>query len=310
MIDNDSSDDSVAWTREHYPQVNIFETGNNYGFSSAYNLSFQHANGKYYLLLNNDTTVEPDWLEPMVEACESDPEVGAVQPKLVSMIEEGYFEYAGSSGGFLDKYGFPFLRGRVVNVVEKDEGQYDDAVDVFWTCGAAMFVRADALEKTGGLDEDFRFHMEEIDLCYRLHLMGYRLRAIPSSKIYHYAGATIKPDSLRKMYFNHRNSLFMMMKNLEARNLFSLVVTHVLIDYVAFAVSFLKLQWLRCWSIMKAHLWLIFHFGLVLRKRKEVQQMRTVGDDVILGRMHPKSIVWQFFAGKKHTYKQLVEDLK
>ena len=145
MVDNSSTDDSVALISENYKQVKIIQTGSNSGYSKAYNISFKQAKGKYFILLNNDVKVEPDWIEPLVEAAEKDEKTGALQPKIVSMIDKGYFEYAGSSGGFMDKYGFPFLRGRVVNTIEKDNGQYDDEAEVFWTSGAAMFVRAEAL---------------------------------------------------------------------------------------------------------------------------------------------------------------------
>ncbi|MCK4755289.1 MAG: glycosyltransferase family 2 protein, partial [Calditrichia bacterium] len=188
LVDNNSSDDSVAYTQADYPMVKIVQTHRNAGYSRAYNIAFREVQGKYYILLNNDVVVAENWLEPLVNVAESDSKIGALQPKIRSLIDDGYFEYAGASGGFMDKYGYPFLRGRIFYTIERDEGQYDDKSFVFWTSGAAMFVRAEALEKSGDLDEDFVHHMEEIDLCWRLHLVDYRLKVIPESVIYHYAG--------------------------------------------------------------------------------------------------------------------------
>ncbi len=160
LVDNNSTDESAAFTRKNYPRVKIIQTGGNKGFSWGYNISFEHAAGKYFVLLNNDVAVDPGWLEPLVAAAEADDRIGALQPKILSMIDRQSFEYAGASGGFIDKYGYPFLRGRVFYTIEKDYGQYDNETEVFWTSGAAMFVRAEALLKSGRLDEDFVFHME------------------------------------------------------------------------------------------------------------------------------------------------------
>ena len=305
MVDNSSTDDSVALISENYKQVKIIQTGSNSGYSKAYNISFKQAKGKYFILLNNDVKVEPDWIEPLVEAAEKDEKTGALQPKIVSMIDKGYFEYAGSSGGFMDKYGFPFLRGRVVNTIEKDYGQYDDEAEVFWTSGAAMFVRAEALNKSGALDEDFVHHMEEIDLCWRLHLAGYKLKVVPSSKIHHYAGATIKQDSFMKMYWNHRNSVFMLIKNLEWHNLIRVLFVRSIIDVLAVLFSLMIMNLVHMSAIIVAYGWLILNIRLVLKKRKETQKMRSVPDKHILPKLYPKSLVFQYFLKKKRTYQDL-----
>ncbi|MFQ5864095.1 MAG: glycosyltransferase family 2 protein [bacterium] len=306
LVDNNSTDDSISYTKQNYQQIKIIQTNSNSGYSRAYNISFKKANGKYFVLLNNDVKVEPDWLDFLVKAAENDDSIAALQPKILSMLDTGYFEYAGAAGGFIDKYGFPFLRGRVFFTIEKDNGQYDDEVEVFWTSGAAMFVRADALKKSGVLDEDFVHHMEEIDLCWRLRLTGYKLKVIPSSKIYHYAGATIKPDSFKKIYWNFRNSIFMLIKNLEKKNLIKILFVRYLLDLLALSASLIKFDFKKSYAIVKAHWWLVFHTGLVLKKRRDSQNRRIVSDDKIQKIIYPKSILIEYFFKGNKTYPQLV----
>ncbi|MFQ5823394.1 MAG: glycosyltransferase family 2 protein [bacterium] len=307
LLDNNSTDDSVFYTKQNYKQVKIIQTDYNGGYSRAYNISFEKANGKYFVLLNNDVKVEPNWLEFLVKAAEADEKIGALQPKILSMIDAGYFEYAGASGGFMDKYGYPYLRGRVFNTIEKDHGQYDDEVEVFWTSGAAMFLRAEALQKSNVLDEDFVHHMEEIDLCWRLHLVGYKLKVIPSAKIYHYAGATIKPDSFMKIYWNFRNSVFMLFKNLGRKNLVKILFIRYLLDLLALLISLIKFDFKTFYAIVKAYWWLVFHIKLVFKKRKDAQNRRVVSDNEIKKFLYPKSIVIEYFLKGKKTYSELVK---
>lgn len=307
LIDNASTDDSVHYTKTNYPDVRIFETGVNGGFSYAYNQAMQRAaNGKYHVLLNNDVTVASDWLEPLVENMEANPKIGAVQPKLVSMLDPSDFEYAGASGGYLDKFGFPFLRGRVFHTLEKDHGQYDDEAQVLWTTGAAMFLRADALDWTGGLDEDFVHHMEEIDLCWRLNLVGYQLKAIPQAKVYHYGGATIKPDSYKKIYWNHRNSLFMLLKNVGGANLFRILFGRWLLDLAAIGFALAKLDLQRAHAIIAGHNWLVLRAGYVRKQRKAVQDLRTVTPKEIDHLFYHGSVALAYFLKGKQTYNDLM----
>jgi GT2 family glycosyltransferase len=308
LIDNASTDDSVAYTQTHYPWVNVFETGCNGGFSYAYNEAFKRAKGKYYLVLNNDVTVDPGWIEPLVAAMEADTGLGAVQPKLVSMLDPSDFEYAGASGGFLDVYGFPFLRGRLFNTLEKDEGQYDDDVRIFWTTGAAMLVRAEALKWTGGLDEDFVHHMEEIDLCWRMNLVGYRLKAIPQSVVYHYGGATIKPDSYQKIYWNHRNSVFMLLKNLSGKNLIKRLFGRWLLDLMAISFAVAKWDWNRARAIIAGHNWLVLRAGYIKRQRTAVQALRKVEDEELDHLFYQGSVALSYFLKGKRSYQQVMQD--
>lgn len=305
LVDNRSTDDSVSFTRSAYPGVRIVENDSNCGYSRGYNLSFPHARGKYLVLLNNDVKVDPGWLDPLVAAAEADPAVGALQPKLLWMLDTRLFEYAGASGGYMDIYGFPFTRGRLFDTIEEDCGQYEDPVRVFWTSGAAMFVRKSALAESDDLDEDFVHHMEEIDLCWRLQLAGYRLKAIPQSVVYHFAGGTIKPDSFMKMYWNHRNSIFMLIKNMARKTLVKVLLIRYILDCFALLFSLLKLDFKRVVAILKAHFWLTLHWPLMLRKRKAIQGRRRVPDRVIREVLYSESVVIKYYLNGKKTFDQL-----
>ncbi len=306
LVDNNSSDDSVVFTQENYTRIKVLQTGSNAGYSRAYNLALRECNGKYAVLLNNDVEVVANWLEPMVDCAESDDAIGALQPKIRSLIDEGYFEYAGASGGHMDIYGYPFLRGRLFFTTEKDEGQYDDAAEVFWTSGAAMFVRVSALADSGFLDEDFVHHMEEIDLCWRLQLTNYKLKVIPESVIYHYAGATIKPDSFMKLYWNHRNGIFMMLKNFELKSLFRVLLIRIFLDFVnIFFAALVRFHFGHAYAIIKAYVWLVLHPGMITKKRKDVQNTRVLSDKNLLPMLYQKSVVMDYFIKKNTTYKSL-----
>ncbi len=305
MVDNKSTENDVEYVSHNYPQVKIVQTGANAGYSRAYNIAFKHSDAKYFIMLNNDVRVDPHWIEPLVEAAEGDDSIAALQPKILSMIDEGYFEYAGASGGFMDKYGYTFLRGRVFFTVEKDEGQYDDICDLFWTSGAAMFVRASALNLSGNLDEDFVHHMEEVDLCWRLNLAGFKLKVIPRSFIYHYEGATIKPQSFKKLYWNYRNNIFMMMKNYAAGGLWKYLTVRYILDAVNIFSLLFQLKFSQTYAIIKAHFWILSHLGLILQKRKIVQSRRRVSDNEIMKNIYQKSIVFKYFIEKKKTYSEI-----
>jgi len=306
LIDNDSTDDSVSFTNASYPTIRVVQTHLNGGYSRAYNIAFREAQGKYFVLLNNDVVVDKQWLEPLVEAAENDSSIGALQPKIRSLIDEGYFEYAGASGGFIDKYGYPFLRGRIFYTIEKDEGQYDDERALFWTSGAAMFLRAAALEKSGNLDEDFVHHMEEIDLCWRLHLVGYRLKVIPASVIYHYAGATIKADSFKKLYWNHRNGIITMIKNLQRHNLLKAIVIRYILDAInVFYAAMIQFDPKHSYSIIKSHWWIATHIRFILSKRKTVQALRRVDDTAYFALVYQRSLVIDYFLRGKKAFQQL-----
>ena len=214
FADNASTDGSAAWIAREHPSVKIVRHPENWLFCRGNNAALPHATGDYILLLNNDVEVPPNWLDPLVETMTRHPEVAAVQPKMLQYDDRDRFEYAGGAGGFLDRVGYPFTRGRLFDTMEADRGQYDDARDVFWATGAALMLRRSALEEVGLLDERFEMHMEEIDLCWRLQRHGYRVRVQPASTVYHIGGASLPKGSPRKTYYNFRNSLLLLYKNL------------------------------------------------------------------------------------------------
>jgi len=311
MVDNNSTENDVEYVNSNFPQVQIVQTHSNSGYSRAYNIAFKHSDAKYFVLLNNDVKVNPDWLDHLVEAAEKDDNIGALQPKIRSMVEEGFFEYAGASGGFMDYLGYPFMRGRLFFDIEKDEGQYDDECELFWTSGAAMFVRASALEKSGNLDEDFVHHMEEIDLCWRLHLAGYKLKVIPKSMILHYDGGTIKPFSFNKLYWNHRNGIFMLFKNLSSKKLYITLLKRYILDFINIAYSaVVRFDFKHSWSIKKAHLWILLHMRFILKKRKETQQNSIVPPEQVEKLLFSKSTILQYFLWGKKSFTELQNSIK
>jgi GT2 family glycosyltransferase len=214
LADNASSDGTAAWVAREYPEVKIVRHPENKYFAGGNNAALPHTTGRFVVLLNNDVEVPPNWLHPLVQAATEASDVAAVQPKMLQYDDRDRFEYAGAAGGFLDRVGYPFTRGRVFDTMEDDRGQYDDARDVFWATGAALLLRRSALEEVGTLDERFEMHMEEIDLCWRLWRHGYRVRVAPQSTVYHIGGASLPQSSPRKTYYNFRNSLLMLYKNL------------------------------------------------------------------------------------------------
>jgi len=214
LADNASTDGSAAWVAREYPSVKIVRHPANWLFCRGNNAALPHATGDFILLLNNDVEVPADWLRPLVDAMTQAEDVGAVQPKLLQYDDRDRFEYAGGAGGFIDRVGYPFTRGRLFDTMERDRGQYDDARDIFWATGAAILLRRSALDEVGLLDERFEMHMEEIDLCWRLQRHGYRIRVQPESTIFHIGGASLPKGSPRKTYYNFRNSLLLLYKNL------------------------------------------------------------------------------------------------
>jgi len=214
LADNASTDGSAAWVARAHPEVKIVRHPDNWLFARGNNAALPHATGSLVVLLNNDVEVPSGWLPPLVDTMVEKPDVGAVQPKLLQYDDRTRFEYAGAAGGFLDRVGYPFTRGRLFSTMERDRGQYDTARDVFWATGAALMLRRSALNEVGLLDEQFEMHMEEIDLCWRLQRQGYRVRVNPASEVYHIGGASLPQRSPRKTYYNLRNSLLMLYKNL------------------------------------------------------------------------------------------------
>lgn len=242
VADNASTDDSVALLETDFPSVRIIRLEKNYGFADGYNFALQQVEAEYVVLLNSDVAVEPRWLQPLAAYMDVHPEVAACQPKIRSWRDKAYFEYAGASGGFLDAYGYPFCRGRIFSSVEKDDGQYDAPIPVFWATGAALFIRLKDYRDAGGLDGRFFAHMEEIDLCWRLRARGRGIVCVPQSTVFHVGGATLKKENPRKTFLNFRNNLIMLYKNLPADQLVPVMRVRMVLDYVAALAFVLKGQ--------------------------------------------------------------------
>lgn len=233
VADNASTDDSLAMLNEKFPEVRQIVLDKNWGFADGYNKALARVDAEYYVLLNSDVEVTPDWLTPLVSFMDAHPEVGACQPKLLSVADKSKFEYAGACGGFLDRYGYPYCRGRVFDTVEQDNGQYDDIHEVLWTTGACMMVRSKDYWAVNGLDGRFFAHNEEIDMCWRMRMMGRQLFCIPQSKVYHVGGGTLPKGNPMKTYLNFRNNLTMLYKNLPEKELRYVMRVRWFLDYVA-----------------------------------------------------------------------------
>lgn len=253
LADNASNDGTAAWVAREYPSVKIVRHPKNLLFAAGNNRALPHATGDFILLLNNDVEVPPGWLHPLVDTMESMDDVAAVQPKLLQYDDRSRFEYAGASGGFVDRLGYPFTRGRIFDTMEVDRGQYDDARDVFWATGAALLLRRTALEEVGVLDPRFEMHMEEIDLCWRLQRAGYRIRVEPQSTVYHIGGASLPQGTPRKTYYNFRNSLLMLYKNLPAGAWRSTLARRLVFDSVAAARLLATGRTGEAWAVVRAY---------------------------------------------------------
>ena len=253
VADNGSTDGSRELLRKDFPQVKLLEFDENLGFAGGYNRALRETGYRYTLLLNSDVETPAGWLTPLHDFMEAHPDAAACQPKILSYKQKGKFEYAGAAGGFIDRNGYPYCRGRIFDTVEDDNGQYDTPLEVFWATGAALMVRTDLYEKAGGLDERFFAHMEEIDLCWRLLLMGHTLWCVPASHVYHLGGGSLPAANPRKTYLNFRNNLLLLHKNLPAANLRGALLRRRLLDTVAWAKFILTLDLPNASAILRAH---------------------------------------------------------
>lgn len=253
VADNASTDDSVPFMRQYYPQIRLIENDANYGFAEGYNRALSQVEADYYVLLNSDIEVSPHWVEPVIAMLEADPTAAAAQPKLRAYDRPTLFEYAGAAGGFIDRLGYPFCRGRLFDSVEEDRGQYDTPREIFWATGAALFVRAGLYRKFGGLDAAFFAHMEEIDFCWRLKNFGYKILYCPESTVYHVGGGTLPKSSPRKTFLNFRNNLCLLYKNLTPGRFRRVFCQRIALDFVA-ALSFLASGGpAECAAVFKAY---------------------------------------------------------
>lgn len=308
IADNGSNDDSHTLIREHYPKICWIELQTNHGFAMGYNLALSQIEADYFVLLNSDIEVCPGWIEPIITAMEEDKTIGACQPKIKSFEQKDFFEYAGACGGWLDALGYPFCRGRIFAVTEKDQGQYNDIQEIFWATGAAFFIRARLFLTIDGFDEDYFAHSEEIDLCWRIKRAGYKILVCPESVVYHIGGGTLAYVSSRKTYLNFRNGLYTLLKNENAGKLVWLIPLRLALDGLAGLLFFVQGKFKHIASIINAHWAFYFNFSKMLRKRKiikeKIDKLRISTGPKMEGR-YQGSIVWQYYARGKTYFRQL-----
>ncbi len=295
VADNASTDDSVEFLRTSYPSIRQILNDKNYGFAEGYNRALEQIDAEYFCLLNSDIEVSENWVEPVMELLERDGRIAAVQPKIRSYAQRGKFEYAGAAGGFIDKLGYPFCRGRVFDTVENDNGQYDTAIDIFWATGAALFVRADVFREVGGLDNDFFAHMEEIDLCWRIKNRGYRILVEPRSVVFHVGGGTLPKNNSFKTYLNFRNNHFLLIKNLPSRRLFPTAIARILLDNVAAFTFLLQGHPGDFSAVYKAHWNILKNYKTF--KNKRIGQPFAAYCDV-----QKRSILFTYHLGRKRHF--------
>jgi GT2 family glycosyltransferase len=301
VADNASTDSSLEWIHAVYPNIKTIKASKNLGFAGGYNFFLKLIESDYYVLLNSDVLVSANWIEPVVDLMERDSSIAACQPKVLSVDDSDFFEYAGAAGGWIDMLGYPFSRGRVFDVTEKDEGQYNDAEPIFWASGAAFFVRAKLFHEAGGFYEPFFAHQEEIDLCWRLQLMGYVIYVCPDAVVYHLGGGTLSVQSSRKVFLNYRNNLIMIARNSSLRE----VIWKLPLRYILDAVNAWKLllsglpsNWL---AILQAHIQFIIW---MINNRTQVGQG---SGSCSLNGLYKGSVVWDYFISGKRYFSQIVK---
>lgn len=303
VADNGSTDGSVEWLAENFSEVHVIRLDKNYGFAGGYNLAINRIDAEYYVLLNSDIEVTGGWLSPLIAFMDENPDVASCQPKILSYNQKDFFEHAGAAGCFIDRYGFPYCRGRILSKVEKDHGQYDTQINVFWSSGACMIVNGEAWKKCGGFDADFFAHMEEIDLCWRFQKAGYRVCYLPQSVIFHVGGGTLPYSSPLKTYLNFRNSLFLLYKNLPDKNFNSVLFKRKILDGFAAAFFLLKGSFKSVSAVWKAHMDYYRALPELKIKRKLIMEMQSNKKEAhILN----KSIAYEFYIKRHKTYTSLI----
>ena len=307
VADNGSTDNSIRFLKDNYPNIRLLEIPENLGFAGGYNRALSEVKATHYILLNSDVRLTENWLEPLIDYLDEHQEVAACQPKILSDRNPEYFEHAGASGGFLDYWGYPFCRGRILDQIEQDEGQYDDVVPVFWATGAVLAIKADLFHGIGQFDAAYFAHFEEIDLCWRLKRAGYEIAVIPSSKVYHLGGGTLGYQSPQKIFLNFRNTLFTLFKNAKQGKVFFMIFTRLILDGLSGGVFLLQGKFSFIWAIIRAHFAFYEQLSRLRKRKKEeitrIEQLR-IGPYNKTGR-YKKSIIWDYFVRKKKKYSEL-----
>ena len=298
--DNCSTDSSVDFVRTTYPMITVVENKRNYGFAEGYNRVLQQVTADYYILLNSDVEVPENWITPVIELMESEETIAAAQPKIKWQLDKSQYEYAGAAGGYLDQYAFPFCRGRIFDAVEQDLGQYNDVKEVFWASGAALFIKRKAWQLVGGLDGDLFAHMEEIDLCWRLKNLGYKVLFCPDAEVYHVGGGSLNATNPFKTFLNFRNNLVIMQKNLPKAEVFPMLFIRFFIDFAALIHFLLKGETKFAWAVSKAHLDFFKRLKQTNRKRT-MQQLPFHQHKGVF----KSSIVYNYFIKKIKSFSRL-----
>ena len=301
-VDNASVDDSVEMVKADFPSIKILRLYQNHGFTSGYAHSLPFIDAEYYVLINSDVRVETDWLGHLMEVIESDDGIGACQPKLLHEPKPSHFDYGGASGGFMDKHGYTFCRGRLFHHVEEDQHQYEDVRDIFWASGACMLVRAELFHQLGGLDNDFYAHMEEIDLCWRIKNNGHRIVVAPASVVYHVGGSIIRYGSFSKIYHNYRNNLIMMLKNLPEGQVFFTLFARMVLDQIAAVRALFSGQWTEWRAIWYAHWQFLSRLGKWRASRRRVRHLVTKPN---MAGWFQRSIIYDVFLSGRKTFSEL-----
>jgi GT2 family glycosyltransferase len=303
VADNASTDDSVPFLQQHFPSVQIIQNSHNEGFAKGYNTALRQIKSDYFVLLNSDVEVTPGWIEPIIALMECDQLIAACQPKILSYSNKHQFEYAGASGGWIDNLGYPFSRGRIFDVLEDDNGQYNDVQQCFWASGAALFIKADAYTALKGLDEYMFAHQEEIDFCWRLQLAGYKVYVQPNSIVYHVGGGTLPQGNSRKIFLNFRNNLVMLAKNLSFGTAIWKIPFRICLDALAAWKALFSGDTGYFFMIIKAHVYFIK--WLLMDKKRSVFPISKKGE---IAGWYGGSIVWQYFIKNKNIFSKIIAD--
>jgi GT2 family glycosyltransferase len=298
VADNCSTDGSIDLLNEKFPEVRLIQNNSNGGYATGYNEALKHIESEYYILLNSDIEVTPNWINPVIDLMDKDRSIAACQPKILSYHSKEEFEYAGAAGGFIDQYGYPFCRGRIFQSLEKDEFQYDDPIDVFWASGACMFVRSDVFRELGGFDDDFFAHMEEIDFCWRSKSAGYRIMVCPQSKVYHVGGGTLPVGSAWKTYLNFRNNFILIYKNLPSDKLMSILLIRLVLDGIAGLKFLLQGGFSDMIAVVRAHIYFYRNLSKIRSKRKKIHQKEV-------GQIYKGNIVIDHYFLRKKKFTDL-----
>ena len=297
VADNNSTDTSKDYVSKHFPEITWIQNKENLGYAGGYQKALEKVKEDIYILLNSDVEVTENWIEPHLKAFKENVETVATQPKIKDYHRKEYFEYAGAAGGFIDKYGYPYCRGRIFATLEKDTNQYDDTIPIFWASGACLVVRRSAYWEAGGLDLDFFAHQEEIDLCWRLQLKGGKIYSIPESVVYHVGGATLHKSSPQKTYYNFRNSLFTLYKNLPKKELLPIIFIRLLLDGIAGIRFIFQLKFKHFWAILRAHFAFYGQLSTLKEKRQSIIHKDIEQSDVML--------VKRYYLNNRKTFSQL-----